>query len=445
MLFWESFLLWRMTVLDDPQVIWIIVGSLIFLLAIISASLCSISSIRYSALEKMSEEDKGATARKLLLLLQDDKNRIISGIGILRFIFSLVVGALLTYQAIILKLRTTEIILTYALVSIVILLIFTEILPRFLACLNPEKSAGFFYPVIRIISVFAIPISKLSEKMTSPLTTTTDKNGEKTTGMTTDEIWHLVKESHRKGLLEEEEKEMIQSVFEFTGTIAREVMVPRVDIEAAPSDAKLSEVISMMIESGFSRIPIYEDTLDRILGIVYSKDVLPSVKNCNLDIPAIDTARKPPFFVPDTKPVLDLLREMQKRSISIAVIVDEYGGTSGLVTIEDLIEEIVGEITDEYDKEEPSIKSENDGTFIVDASTIIEDVNQVLHIDVPIDEHETIGGFVYGHLGHIPEKGESMNLEDLGIDIIVEDIEGQRIQALRIKKHQKADEEDQGE
>jgi putative hemolysin len=279
------------------------------------------------------------------------------------------------------------------------------------------------------------PFSFWEKKYLHPLPKTLENGKEKTSGITADEIRHLVNEGHRKGLLEEEEKEMIQSVFEFKDTIAREVMVPRVDIEALEDDSTLNDVVQLMVESGLSRIPIYEETLDKILGIVYSKDLLPHIKGGKLDKKAIDVARKPPFFIPDSKPVVNLLREMQRRSISIAIVVDEYGGTSGLVTIEDLLEEIVGEITDEYDQEEPNIRTEPDGSYLVEGATIIEDVNNFLDIDVPTEDNETIGGFVYGHLGHIPEQGESMMLEELGIDIIVEQIEGQRIQSLRIRKH----------
>jgi putative hemolysin len=420
--------------LEDPQSIGIIVGALVFLLAIITAAICSVSSVRLSALEKLSEEgDK--RAQKLFNLLGDHRERVLSGLSIGRLLISLLIGAFIAYRFLLADEIAADTLLLFALISLVVLIFLGEIIPRFIGCLNPEKTAGMLYPVIRVVEVFMFPFSVLGEKISSPLTKTLENGKEKTSGITADEIRHLVNEGHRKGLLEEEEKEMIQSVFEFKDTIAREVMVPRVDIEALEDDSTLNDVVQLMVESGLSRIPIYEETLDKILGIVYSKDLLPHIKGGKLDKKAIDVARKPPFFIPDSKPVVNLLREMQRRSISIAIVVDEYGGTSGLVTIEDLLEEIVGEITDEYDQEEPNIRTEPDGSYLVEGATIIEDVNNFLDIDVPTEDNETIGGFVYGHLGHIPEQGESMMLEELGIDIIVEQIEGQRIQSLRIRKH----------
>ncbi|MFP4496585.1 MAG: hemolysin family protein [Vulcanimicrobiota bacterium] len=422
--------------MDDPQSYLIIAGGLTVLLAIITATITALTFIKNSVLEKKSEVEKNKRAGKILKLVKGKKNQLISGLSFLRLLVALCIGGVIIFYSV----KTNDLtpgrvfnssIIIYA----VIIILIGEVLPRFISFLNPELIAGIFYPFLVLVSYMVLPVSDACTAIFKPVINRFHRIEENGSDVTEDEILHMVKESHKMGLLDEDQKDMIRSVFEFTDTIAREAMIPRVDIEALDINATLQDVIDKMAESGFSRIPIYQDSLDNILGIVYHKDFISQIKDGKFDTPAIEVARKPPFFIPATKPIDELLREMQYRSISIAIVVDEYGGTSGLITIEDLLEELVGEITDEYDRETPEIIQESENTWMVDGGTIIEDVNEELKINVPIDEHETIGGFVYGCLGHIPHQGEKATLENIGIDIEVEKIEGQRIQSLLIKKH----------
>lgn len=429
--------------LEDPESLLVIAGVLTIFLAVITGSICAISFLRLSILEWMYEENDDKKAGKLLKILEINRDRVLSGFSLLRLLLGMVIGALLVlvfFEWFKVHPRNSYYI---AIFSIIFVVVMGETIPRFLARLDPERALKLMYPVVRVVSAISIPISTLSQKIISPITKKYNLEMVKISRITEGEIRRIIEAGHQLGVLEKVEKQMLNSIIEFSDTIAREVMIPRVDIVGLKKNATITEVINVMVESGFSRIPIYEDSLDEILGFVYTKDLLKHIKEGKLDKPALEVIRKPPFFVPDTKPVDELLREMQSRHISIAVVVDEYGGTHGLVTIEDLLEEIVGEITDEYDRELPNISRIGKDIWRVVGSTIIEDVNEELDLKIPTDEHETIGGFVYGHLGHIPHEAESMTLDDLGIDIKVEEIDGQRISLLEIKKHKRQEEEEE--
>jgi CBS domain containing-hemolysin-like protein len=431
--------------LDESISTLIIAAVLTFFLAVVTGAISAVSSVRLSALEKLAEEKKDEKAGKALRFLKSDEDKIKSGLGAVYVLLALTIGVMVLLWAEKFRPGNGQTQLLIALAAIGVILAIAESLPRYLARINPEASMIFLYPAILIISVITIPISNVFSWLFSPLTSRLGKAQNSSPKITEEEIIRIVNEGEQLGVLEREEKEMIRSVIEFTDTIVREVMVPRVDIVGLDQDDTLANAINLMIESGFSRIPVYRESLDQIQGILYTKDILPLVKEGRLNARVIDMARKPPFFIPDTKPVKDLLKEMQKRSISIAIVVDEYGGTDGIVTIEDILEEIVGEITDEYDQELPAITRMAPGRWSVDGSTIIEDVNGALEIKVPSDEHETISGFVYGCLGHIPTMGEKLTLDDLGIDIEVEKIEGQRIHRLNVTKHPPAQDGEKGE
>jgi len=249
--------------------------------------------------------------------------------------------------------------------------------------------------------------------------------------ITQDDVRLLVEEGKEQGVFEEKEKEMIHSIIDFGDTIAREIMVPRISMGCVPVDAPVDSVVNLVLETGYSRIPVYEETIDNIIGIVYAKDMLKLLKRNNSHI-NIRSIMRSVYFTPEIKKVDELFREMQQKRISMAIVVDEYGGTDGLVTIEDIIEEIVGEIEDEYDQKNPVIEKIGDGIFIVDARMNIEDVNSRLDINLPIDECETIGGFVYGLFGKIPSQGEEVKVDS--ISIVVDKIHRRMIKKLKIDK-----------
>ncbi len=229
--------------------------------------------------------------------------------------------------------------------------------------------------------------------------------------------------------LETDEKEMIRHVVEFKNTTVREIMVPRIDMVCIPADATPREAVKVITDAGHTRVPIYETRIDNVVGVLYAKDLLLAISSDKEVKSLVDIAREP-HFVPESKLVNDLLRELKRTRIHMAIIVDEYGGTAGLVTLEDLIEEIIGEIQDEYDFEEVSIRKLSDNVYNVEAKVPIDEVNEQLGIELPEDESETLGGFIYSLAGAIPNAGDRFEFENLLF--VVESVSGQRLKNVKI-------------
>ncbi len=251
--------------------------------------------------------------------------------------------------------------------------------------------------------------------------------------VTEEEIKTMVDASEEEGLIEEEEKEMILSVLDFGDTVAREVMVPRIDVVALEVDTPFEDALDVVIKAGHSRIPIYRGTIDDIVGILYAKDLLHCLRD--KQTPPISELVRPAFFTPESKPLSDLLQELQKARVHIAIVVDEFGGTAGLITIEDILEEIVGEIQDEFDAEEPEfVPLPDQQGYIFDAGIHISDVNKLLHANLPEDESDTLGGFIYDQLGKVPSTGESFRWGDLHIEVL--EVKDRRIVKAKVTHDQ---------
>jgi putative hemolysin len=231
--------------------------------------------------------------------------------------------------------------------------------------------------------------------------------------------------------IERDESRLIRSIFEFGDMVVREVMTPRTDMVAIDADASIEDGITRAIEGGYSRIPAYEESTDNIVGIVFLKDLVSLARASKRDEP-IRTALRDAVFVPEQKRVAELLREMQTKQFHMAIVIDEYGGTSGLVTLEDLLEEIVGDITDEYDMEEPSVEHLPGGALRVPGGTSIDDVSDELGIDLPDTEWDTVGGLVFNLLGHVPEEGECVRFQ--GLEFCTERVKGRRIVSVYIRR-----------
>jgi CBS domain containing-hemolysin-like protein len=247
------------------------------------------------------------------------------------------------------------------------------------------------------------------------------------------EIRAMAEAGSEEGAIEEEEKELIHSIFEFGDTVVREVMVPRPDVAAVDVSQSLNTVVDMVIEHGYSRIPVYRGSLDEILGVVYAKDVLKEVRRAKngRSKKVKDLARKA-YFVPESKKVADLLREMQKERLHLAVVVDEYGSVAGIVTLEDLIEEIVGEIEDEFDRAEPNVKPVGDNRFRVNASLSVDDLNELLDVELPDTEWDTVGGLMLGILGRLPKQGEHVEFGE--VRFVAERVQGRRISQVLVER-----------
>lgn len=247
--------------------------------------------------------------------------------------------------------------------------------------------------------------------------------------VTEDELKSWAEEGQMEGGLEQGERRMIYSIFHFGDTLAREIMVPRIDILALDVSTPLEEAVSAMDKSGHSRVPVYEETIDNIIGLLYAKDLL-RVRVEGQSLSSLRSLLRPAYFVPEAKKVDELLREMQARSVHMALVVDEYGGIAGLVTLEDIVEEIVGEIRDEYDaSEEQLYEKVTDHEYIFHGRIDLDDFNQVIDARIPKDVADTLGGFIYSQIGRVPIGGEVIEVDNLVLT--VEQVSGRRIRRVR--------------
>ncbi len=312
-------------------------------------------------------------------------------------------------------------------VMTVIVLIFGEITPKTIAAQNSEKISLRFAGPIIIITKLLTPFVIIFNAVTGVIVRLFGADPSKKTPLITEaELKTMVDVSHEEGVLETEERQMINNVFEFGDSKAKDVMTPRTDIEAVKADISREELINFFKEEKFSRVPVYGEDIDDIIGIVYYKDVVFSDED-GFDIK--DYIREA-FFTYESKGTSELFRIMRTKRIPVAIVVDEYGGTSGLVTLEDLVEEIVGEIADEYDEVEEDIEVVKEDEYIIDGSTHIDDVNEMIGTNIESEDFDTIGGFVIGVLGTFPEAGETIEYD--GIKFVVEEIDKNRIEKLRI-------------
>ncbi len=317
------------------------------------------------------------------------------------------------------------------------LLLIGEALPKLLATAYPDRTALLLARPIYWLGLVVRPITALISLVTAPLARALGvKPG--TPLVTEEELKLLVNVGEEEGLIEKEERQMIEGVLLFGDTLVREVMVPRIDIAALDADSTIREALEFVLAEGHSRIPVYDETIDRIIGILYVRELLPLLRDGQLDAP-IRHHLRPAFFVPETMKVDALLRDLKARKVHLAIVVDEYGGTAGLVTIEDLLEEIVGEIQDEYDVEEPLIQAIAPDQWVVDARVLVHDLNDETRLNLTTEEGDTLGGLVYEKLGKIPEVGDSVVVGD--VTITVQSVQGLRPDKLQLVLRSPSDEE----
>lgn len=308
-----------------------------------------------------------------------------------------------------------------------------DLAPRTYAVVNLEKAAlAFARPALALGRVLT-PITKILVAIANAVIAPLPGPGlRKGPFATYEEVRASSDEEDEEEEDEEEERELISSVFEFGDTVVREVMVPRPDMVCVPAEISLDQSIEVALRAGYSRIPIFEGDTDSIVGVLYVKDVLKRMREGGSEHMKVRALGRSPLFVPETKKVADLLRDMQDQRVHMAIVVDEYGGTAGLVTIEDLIEEIVGEIVDEYDQEEPLVEPIDEDTIRVDAKMPIDEVNELLGVDLPHEEWDTVGGLVFGLTGRVPVPGQRVGYDSL--EFLTERVTGRRVQKVVIRK-----------
>ncbi|ADL52315.1 hemolysin family protein [Clostridium cellulovorans] len=314
-----------------------------------------------------------------------------------------------------------------------ITLVFGELFPKRVALQKAETIAMFSVVPIVYISKITVPFVKLLSASTNVLIRLV---GLETTGLdekiSKEEIKSLVEVGQEHGVINETEKEMINSIFEFDDKLASEVMTPRTEVYLINIDTPLIEYLDDLIEERYSRVPVYKGDIDNIIGILYMKDFFVEARKYGFENVDIRTILQKPYFVPETKNIDELFKELQFFKKHMAVLIDEYGGFSGIVSIEDLIEEVMGNIDDEYDEDGPAIhKIEND-TFMIDGMFSLDDFNDYFHVDIQSENFDTIGGFIIELLGRIPESAEEKNIEVGNLIFNIEEVKEKRIEKIKV-------------
>ncbi len=413
---------------SDSLLSTIALAASLVVLAFAAVGEASIASVRRERVQNLvSQKIPGASSLEQLHSMPMGPT---GGLTLL-MIFSLVAGLLSAVTLIVARVGTQ-----WTLVAVISLLVLVAVgiiqgISKTVASSQGERVALRAALLARVVTLLLYPIlaiqSSLFEKMLKP-------NGDGT--IAEPEIFptdiNLPIDSSGEPL-DEREVRMIRGVVQLDQTTAREIMVPRVDMVAVEKDTNLGQVTEEMLHSGHSRIPVYRDNLDRIEGIVYARDVLRHmVEGDDTSSKLVESVIRPVLFIPESKTLEELLNEFQQRRVHMAIVVDEYGGVSGLVTIEDLLEEIVGEIQDEFDVGEPEFEPVGDREFIIDARLSIDQVNELLSISVEGDGFDTLGGFVYHRLGKIPGPGDTVDYDGLKIEVI--STVGRRLKRLRVTK-----------
>ncbi|MGB9607997.1 MAG: hemolysin family protein [bacterium] len=427
---------------DSSLLIWLLVFLVIVFNGLLAAAEVGIISLRKSRLMYLAEGDK--RARIISQLLEKPEN-FFASLQVWVTLLSVVGGSLATLISI--KLfkpifgpgSEEKAALCGSLIMTLLLVIFGELVPKNLALRKAEAFSLFSARFIKFLYLSAYPIFRPLAIVSGWIARLLGgEKEERMSSITEEEIQILLEEGSKEGNIEEEEKEMIASIFDFTDTTAREIMVPRIDVVGVDAEDSVEKVLEVVSKSGFSRLPVYRDNMDNIIGIVHAKDAIRRYREGKRTTPAKRIAR-PAYFVPESKKIDELLKEMQRNRTQMAIVVDEYGGTAGIVTLEDILEEIVGEIKDEYDRERELIERLDEKTAIVDGRVLIEDVNEELGLSLSDEEADTIGGLVYALLGKVPEEGESVELDS--VRLTVEKTDGKRITRVRITKKENIEEE----
>ncbi len=415
------------------------VETLIFILLLALSAFFSGSEVAIFGLSPREQdeikESKDRAARKLMRLLETPQQTLITiltGNNAVNIAAASVAALLADDIGKLSKIPQVWILLIEVAVVTGLILILSEITPKIFALRNPKLISLKVASPISFIRLLLFPVVGVFTAITDFFTRALGVEKIRL-AYSTEELKTLVEVSEEKGQLEESEKEMITSIFEFGDTLVKEIMVPRTDMHMLSADSNLDEIVNYISEEGNSRYPVFKDDRDDVIGFLYAKDLLFYLQE-NLGDFNIEKILRPPNFVPENKEISELLKEFQKDKIHMAVVVDEYGGTAGLVTLEDILEEIVGEIQDEYDQESPLFSRIDANTITADARMSIHDFNEVLgqKLISGDQDFETLGGFIYHQMGRIPSEQESIEFGEYIFTVI--EIDGQRLKQIRVEK-----------
>jgi CBS domain containing-hemolysin-like protein len=400
--------------------------------ALLAAAETSLTNLtRSKALALQEEGRRGAGS---LLRLLEHRERFINPVLLLILVCHL------TTAAIVGLLAQTYVgavgIALSVVVVVVVIYVVAEAAPKTYALQHPERTALFAAPIVAVLAGFP-PVRFLTRVLIALSNALLPGRGRAAGPVVSEEeLLALAEVAVEEGEIESEEHTLIRSIIDFGDTVTREVMVPRPDMVTVEEDAIVDEAMRTALACGYSRIPVHgERGVDDVVGVVYAKDLMRAA-NEGRDGVGVSTLMRSAMFVPETKKVAELMREMQSKKQHMAIVVDEYGGTAGLVTLEDLIEELVGEIVDEYDVEDPFIERLPDGDLRVNGRLSLDELNEQQELDLPTGDWDTVGGLVFNLLGHVPEEGEAVEVD--GHQLRAERVVGRRIGRVRITPRPRA-------
>ena len=415
-----------------------VIAVLILLNALFVAAEIALVTIRPTRVEHLLEERRRGASRLHRLIARPSRFLAVIQVGItfIGFLAAAFAGVTLTRE---LEdwLLGFEPVRPYAgaiaLIAITAILsfftiIFGELVPKTLALAHPERFAVFFAAPVDILGRVLSPIIWLLTQVTNGVTRVLGVGEVDRDVISTEELKLLIERGGEQGVLEAEEEQMIHAVIELGDRRVHEVMVPRIAMVALPSSATFEEATELIIAVGHSRIPVYEETVDHVIGILYAKDLLPFLKSAVDPRPPLSELVRPPLLVPESLPIDDILHQLQRGRVHMAIVLDEYGGTAGLITIEDLLEEIVGEIQDEYDVEEPLVVRISDDEARVDGRAAVGELAELFGIEMSLedeDEYDTVGGLVFHRIGGVPSPGDRIEVD--GLTLTVETTDGRRV------------------
>jgi putative hemolysin len=407
-------------------------------------------SIRRSKVDQLVEEGSGAARRVRRLL--DDPGRFLAvsqlGLTFIGFFASAYAAVSITarLQALFESTGMGEdnaSLIALVIVTVILSLftiVFAELVPKTLALAHPERFALTLSRPIDFLARVLGPLVRVLTWVTRTIARSLGSEVSSDAEITAEELRLIVERGGEQGVLEAEEEQMINAVIELGERRVHEVMVPRVSIVGIRVDASFEEAIDVVIDEGHSRIPVYEESVDEVVGILYAKDLLPYLKSDAAPRPALRALLRPPVLVPESMTIDDLLHELQRRKVHIAIVLDEYGGTAGIVTIEDLLEEIVGEIQDEYDVEEPMVVRISEDEARIDGRADVDELRELFDIELELEdeeEYDTVGGLIYHRVGGVPAPGDIVNVD--GLTLTVESTDGRRVGKVLVVRHPRDD------
>jgi putative hemolysin len=390
-------------------------------------ALAETSLVRMSRAKALALVDDGRRGAKVLVRLTENPQGFLNPVLLLVLICQLVVATLVGILAA--HWFGAWGVIAATVFEIVVIFVLGEAVPKNWAVHHPERAALFSAPLVSALVRFW-PIRMVSGALIGLANLLIGEQGQYLgSNVTESELLAMADVAVEGDVIETEERALIHSIIEFGDTVVREVMVPRPDIVSVGADETVEAVLERALVVGFSRMPVVEQQADDVVGVAYTKDMIRAERSGRGDEPVRDHVRTA-HFVPETKRVSDLMREMQAQTFHLAVVVDEYGGTAGLVTLEDLIEELVGEIVDEFDVEEAPIEQLGGGEVRVSARLPVDEVNDLIDASLPLGAWDTVGGLVFDLLGHVPVAGESVTAD--GLRLVADRVNGRRIERVRI-------------